>query len=142
MAFHTQWNYLYSDLQSAIFFSFKQLIFNSLTNCLGPRKLLHSGKLYKTKSNKELHGLLFNDFLLLTYPVRQFASSGSEKLFSSKSNAQFKMYKTVSASHQDGTILPCLSPPTCSCPTLGASSPPQGPCSVLCQFPREGARVP
>lgn len=79
------------------FLLFKQLIFNSLTNCLGPRKLLHSGKLYKTKSNKELHGFLFNDFLLLTYMVRQFAaSSGSEKLFSSKSSAQFKMYKTVS----------------------------------------------
>ncbi|KFO23385.1 Intersectin-2 [Fukomys damarensis] len=73
----------------------EQLIFNSLTNCLGPRKLLHSGKLYKTKSNKELHGFLFNDFLLLTYMVKQFAvSSGSEKLFSSKSNAQFRMYKT------------------------------------------------
>ncbi|KAM8786092.1 intersectin-2 isoform 2-T3 [Rhynchonycteris naso] len=72
----------------------EQLIFNSLTNCLGPRKLLHSGKLYKAKSNKELHGLLFNDFLLLTHMVKQFAvSSGSEKLFSSKSNAQFKMYK-------------------------------------------------
>ncbi|OWK10451.1 hypothetical protein Celaphus_00005352 [Cervus elaphus hippelaphus] len=72
-----------------------QLVFNSLTNCLGPRKLLHSGKLYKTKSNKELHGFLFNDFLLLTYMVKQFAvSSASEKLFSSKSNAQFKMYKT------------------------------------------------
>ncbi|PNJ58700.1 ITSN2 isoform 5, partial [Pongo abelii] len=43
----------------------------------------------------ELHGFLFNDFLLLTYMVRQFAvSSGSEKLFSSKSSAQFKMYKT------------------------------------------------
>ncbi|XP_012385835.1 intersectin-2 [Dasypus novemcinctus] len=73
----------------------EQLIFNSLTNCLGPRKLLHSGKLYKMKSNKELHGFLFNDFLLLTCMVKQFAvSSGSEKLFSSKSNAQFKMYKT------------------------------------------------
>uniref|UniRef100_A0A6I8PD80 Intersectin 2 n=1 Tax=Ornithorhynchus anatinus TaxID=9258 RepID=A0A6I8PD80_ORNAN len=73
----------------------EQLIFNSLTNCLGPRKLLHSGKLYKTKSNKELYGFLFNDFLLLTYMVKQFAvSSGSEKLFSSKSNSQFKMYKT------------------------------------------------
>ncbi|XP_028637561.1 intersectin-2 isoform X1 [Grammomys surdaster] len=73
----------------------EQLIFNSLTNCLGPRKLLHSGKLYKTKSSKELHGFLFNDFLLLTYLVRQFAaSSASEKLFSSKSSAQFKMYKT------------------------------------------------
>ncbi|ELK27414.1 Intersectin-2 [Myotis davidii] len=72
----------------------EQLIFNSLTNCLGPRKLLHSGKLHKAKSNKELHGFLFNDFLLLTHLVKQFAvSSGAEKLFSSKSNAQFKMYK-------------------------------------------------
>ncbi|XP_043919490.1 intersectin-2 [Protopterus annectens] len=72
----------------------EQLVFNSLTNCLGPRKLLHSGKLYKTKSNKELYGFLFNDFLLLTYMVKQFVSSGSEKLFSPKSNSQFKMYKT------------------------------------------------
>lgn len=73
-------------------------MFNSLTNCLGPRKLLHSGKLYKAKSSKELYGFLFNDFLLLTYMVKQFVSSGSDKLFSPKSNSQFKMYKTVSES--------------------------------------------
>uniref|UniRef100_A0A663ETS6 Intersectin 2 n=1 Tax=Aquila chrysaetos chrysaetos TaxID=223781 RepID=A0A663ETS6_AQUCH len=71
----------------------EQPVFNSLTNCLGPRKLLHSGKLYKAKSNKELYGFLFNDFLLLTYMVKQFVSSGSDKLFSPKSNSQFKMYK-------------------------------------------------
>ncbi|KAM3932370.1 intersectin-2 isoform 2-T2 [Leptodactylus fuscus] len=72
----------------------EQITFNSLTNCLGPRKILHSGKLYKTKSNKELYGFLFNDFLLLTYMVKQFVSSGSDKLFSPKTNAQYKMYKT------------------------------------------------
>ncbi|XP_072355207.1 intersectin-2-like isoform X2 [Scyliorhinus torazame] len=73
----------------------EHIIFNSITNCLGPRKLLYSGKLYKTKSNKELYGFLFNDFLLLTYIAKQtFISSGSEKLFSSKCNSQFKMYKT------------------------------------------------
>uniref|UniRef100_A0A670IBK9 Intersectin 2 n=1 Tax=Podarcis muralis TaxID=64176 RepID=A0A670IBK9_PODMU len=72
----------------------EQLIFNSLTNCLGPRKLLHSGKLYKTKSNKELYGFLFSDFLLLTYMVKQFVSTGSDKLFNPKSNTQFKIYKT------------------------------------------------
>lgn len=88
---------------------FKQLVFNSLTNCLGPRKLLHSGKLYKTKSNKELHGFLFNDFLLLTYMVKQFAvSSASEKLFSSKSNAQFKMYKTVIPGSSIRHIMRCF----------------------------------
>ncbi|XP_053565597.1 intersectin-2 [Bombina bombina] len=72
----------------------EQIVFNSLTNCLGPRKLLHSGKMYKTKSNKELYGFLFNDFLLLTYMVKQFVSSGSDKLFSPKSTAQYKIYKT------------------------------------------------
>ncbi|KAM9315865.1 intersectin-2 [Gastrophryne carolinensis] len=69
------------------------IIFNSLTNCLGPRKILHSGKLYKAKSNKELYGFLFNDFLLLTYMVKQFVSSGTDKLFSPKNTAQYKMYK-------------------------------------------------
>ncbi|KAJ8270493.1 hypothetical protein GJAV_G00115490 [Gymnothorax javanicus] len=72
----------------------EHLIFNSLTNCLGPRKLLHSGKLYKTKSNKELYAFLFSDFLLFTQSVKQFSSSGGDKLFSPKSNSQFKMYKT------------------------------------------------
>ncbi|XP_048861414.1 intersectin-2-like [Brienomyrus brachyistius] len=71
----------------------ENLIFNSLTNCLGPRKLLHSGKVYKTKSNKELYTFLFNDFLLLTQAVKQFTSSGTDKLFSPKCNMQFKMYK-------------------------------------------------
>uniref|UniRef100_A0A4W4ECJ5 Intersectin 2b n=1 Tax=Electrophorus electricus TaxID=8005 RepID=A0A4W4ECJ5_ELEEL len=72
----------------------ENLIFNSLTNCLGPRKLLHSGKIFKTKSNKELHAFLFNDFLLLTQAVKQFTSSGLDKLFSPKSNTQYKMYKS------------------------------------------------
>ncbi|XP_022595239.1 intersectin-2-like isoform X1 [Seriola dumerili] len=69
------------------------LVFNSLTNCLGPRKLLHSGKMYKAKSNKELWAFLFNDFLLLTHASKQFTSSGPDKLFSNKNNVQLKMYK-------------------------------------------------
>ncbi|XP_042565924.1 intersectin-2a isoform X3 [Clupea harengus] len=75
----------------------EHLVFNSLTNCLGPRKLLHSGRLHKTKSNKELWAFLFNDFLLLAYTSKPFSSSsssGADKLFSTKSNAQYKMYKT------------------------------------------------
>uniref|UniRef100_A0A3Q3WIF9 Intersectin-1 n=1 Tax=Mola mola TaxID=94237 RepID=A0A3Q3WIF9_MOLML len=68
----------------------EQLVFNSITNCLGPRKFLHSGKLFKAKSSKELYGFLFNDFLLLT----QVRSSGSEKVFSSKTHLQYRMYKT------------------------------------------------
>ncbi|XP_052014640.1 intersectin-1 isoform X4 [Apodemus sylvaticus] len=73
----------------------EQLVFNSVTNCLGPRKFLHSGKLYKAKSNKELYGFLFNDFLLLTQSTKPLgSSSGSDKVFSPKSNLQYKMYKT------------------------------------------------
>uniref|UniRef100_A0A8C5GU58 Intersectin-2-like n=1 Tax=Gouania willdenowi TaxID=441366 RepID=A0A8C5GU58_GOUWI len=71
----------------------EKLTFNSLTNCLGPRKLLHSGKMYKVKSNKELWAFLFNDFLLLTHAAKQFTSSGLDKLFSNKNNVQLKTYK-------------------------------------------------
>ncbi|XP_040920146.1 intersectin-2a [Toxotes jaculatrix] len=72
----------------------EHLAFNSLTNCLGPRKLLHSGRLYKTKSSRELWAFLFNDFLLLTHSAKPFSSSGPDKLFSPKTNIQLKMYKT------------------------------------------------
>ncbi|KAG7465648.1 hypothetical protein MATL_G00155770 [Megalops atlanticus] len=72
----------------------ENLVFNSLTNCLGPRKLLHRGKLYKSKGSKEMQAFLFNDFLLLTHSIKQFSSSGSDKLFSPKCNTQFRMYRT------------------------------------------------
>ncbi|XP_068197871.1 intersectin-2a isoform X2 [Antennarius striatus] len=72
----------------------EHLVFNSLTNCLGPRKLLHSGRLYKTKSSRELWAFLFSDFLLLTHSAKSFSSSGPDKLFSLKTNIQLKMYKT------------------------------------------------
>uniref|UniRef100_A0A3Q0RKA4 Intersectin 2b n=1 Tax=Amphilophus citrinellus TaxID=61819 RepID=A0A3Q0RKA4_AMPCI len=72
----------------------EHLVFNSLTNCLGPRKLLHYGKVsFTTKSNKELWAFLFNDFLLLTYAAKQFTSSAPDKLFSNKNNVQLKIYK-------------------------------------------------
>uniref|UniRef100_A0A3B3ZCJ7 Intersectin 2b n=1 Tax=Periophthalmus magnuspinnatus TaxID=409849 RepID=A0A3B3ZCJ7_9GOBI len=71
----------------------EHLVFNSLTNCLGPRKLLHSGKVLKAKSSKELWAFLFNDFLLLTHSAKQFTSSVPDKLFSNKNNTQLKMYK-------------------------------------------------
>uniref|UniRef100_A0A3P9HWB0 Uncharacterized protein n=1 Tax=Oryzias latipes TaxID=8090 RepID=A0A3P9HWB0_ORYLA len=71
----------------------KQLVFNSVTNCLGPRKFLHSGKLFKAKSSKELYGFLFNDFLLLTQVIKPLGSSGSDKVFS-KTHLQYRMYKT------------------------------------------------
>ena len=48
----------------------ESIVFNSLTNNLGPRKFLHAGSLVKSKSGKELVGFLFNDFLLLTIPAK------------------------------------------------------------------------
>uniref|UniRef100_A0A669AZQ7 Intersectin 1 (SH3 domain protein) n=1 Tax=Oreochromis niloticus TaxID=8128 RepID=A0A669AZQ7_ORENI len=79
----------------------EQLVFNSVTNCLGPRKFLHSGKLFKAKSSKELYGFLFNDFLLLTQflalnPSFMLYTSecGSDKVFSAKTHLQYRMYKT------------------------------------------------
>ncbi|TSO15219.1 Intersectin-2 [Bagarius yarrelli] len=72
----------------------EHLVFNSLTNCLGPRKLLHSGRVWKAKSNKELWAFLFSDFLLFTYTSKQF-SSNTDRPFSPKSNTVYKMYKTM-----------------------------------------------
>ncbi|OWF43900.1 intersectin-1-like isoform X1 [Mizuhopecten yessoensis] len=69
----------------------EKITFNSVTNCLGPRKLLYSGTLYKNKSNKELVGFLFNDFLMLVVPL---TSSTSVFVFDPKAKAQYKMYKS------------------------------------------------
>jgi hypothetical protein len=48
----------------------ESIVFNSLTNSLGPRKFFHAATIIKAKSNKELVGFLFNDFLLLTQPLK------------------------------------------------------------------------
>ncbi|XP_055889839.1 intersectin-1-like [Biomphalaria glabrata] len=70
----------------------ENIVFNSLTNCMGPRRLLFHGILYKAKSNKELVGFLFNDFLMLAQTSRPLGSSFSTiHLFDT--NTQFKMYR-------------------------------------------------
>lgn len=71
--------------------------FNSATNCLGPRKFLYSGSLFKAKSGKELVGFLFNDFFLLTTPHKSLGT-GVTSIFSFDTkdlteNNSFKMYK-------------------------------------------------
>ncbi|KAK3734222.1 hypothetical protein QZH41_012944, partial [Actinostola sp. cb2023] len=68
-----------------------ELIFNSTTNCLGPRKLVYSGTVYKVKSGKELKAFLFNDFLLLT----KIAGSLSKKIGfdSNDANTQYTLYR-------------------------------------------------
>lgn len=52
----------------------ERLVFNSLTNTLGPRKLLHTGVLHKAKSKRELVAFLLSDFLLLTTPNKSVSS--------------------------------------------------------------------
>ncbi|BES95601.1 RhoGEF [Nesidiocoris tenuis] len=65
------------------------LIFNSLTNALGPRKFLHFGTLIKVKSGKELIGFLMNDFLLLGKPNRPLGQFNFQK----HQNVLFRIYK-------------------------------------------------
>ncbi|KAL5009816.1 hypothetical protein ScPMuIL_012121 [Solemya velum] len=72
----------------------ERIVFNSVTNCLGARKLLYSGILYKVKSNKELVCFLFNDFLLFTTPIRAMGSSSTNFVFDRKGSVQCRMYKT------------------------------------------------
>lgn len=69
----------------------ERLFFNSTTNCLGPRKLLHSGTLWKVKSGKELKAFLFNDFLMLTRPRSSIAGSLSKRI-GFESNEQDAIY--------------------------------------------------
>ncbi|XP_026300046.1 intersectin-1 isoform X8 [Apis mellifera] len=73
----------------------EQLIFNSLTNSLGPRKLLHFSILHKAKSGKELVGFLTNDFLLFAQPIftKRSLSNGQQFSFERNENQKFKMYR-------------------------------------------------
>ncbi|XP_025989410.2 intersectin-1 isoform X4 [Solenopsis invicta] len=70
----------------------EQLIFNSLTNSLGPRKLLHFGILHKSKSGKELVGFLTNDFLLFVQPLK-FSLNCQQFSFERNEHQKFKMYR-------------------------------------------------
>ncbi|XP_015589739.1 intersectin-1 isoform X6 [Cephus cinctus] len=70
----------------------EQLVFNSLTNSLGPRKFLHHGILHKAKSGKELVGFLTNDFLLFAQPTKSLPV-GQQFSFERNENQKFKMYR-------------------------------------------------
>lgn len=72
----------------------EQIVFNSLTNSLGPRKLLHFGILHKSKSGKELVGFLTNDFLLFVQPFKSIPSN-QQFSFERNENNKFKLYKKV-----------------------------------------------
>ncbi|KFM70234.1 Intersectin-1, partial [Stegodyphus mimosarum] len=99
----------------------EQITFNSLTNSLGQRKLLHAGILYKVKSNKELLAFLFNDFLLLTQPLKELGRITNVFTSEKAMNCHYKMYKqpiflnkvavksTDSENNQDDTFFLCYS---------------------------------
>ncbi|KAL1459615.1 hypothetical protein WDU94_011579 [Cyamophila willieti] len=73
----------------------ESIVFNSLTNSIGPRKFLHHGSLCKTKSGKELTAFLLNDMLLLTIAVGGTLNrtGGSGVDFDTPSKVMLKLYK-------------------------------------------------
>ncbi|KAI5732897.1 hypothetical protein M8J76_005446 [Diaphorina citri] len=73
----------------------ESIVFNSLTNSIGPRKFLHHGTLTKTKSGKEVTAFLLNDMLLLTTVASGGGSMGRNGTvdFETPSNVMLKLYK-------------------------------------------------
>lgn len=70
-----------------------EITFNSDTNFIGKRELLHLGSLIKANSGKELMVFLFSDFLLLTIPSKDIGKVSN--LFASEKakSITYKMYK-------------------------------------------------
>ncbi|KHJ42267.1 SH3 domain protein [Trichuris suis] len=68
------------------------MVFNASTNRLGPRKFIHSGILYKAKSNRLLVGFLFNDFLMLTTPDEPIGDPSTFKVHANCESI-FSLYK-------------------------------------------------
>ncbi|XP_069975866.1 intersectin-1-like isoform X2 [Penaeus vannamei] len=109
----------------------ERLVFNSLTNTLGPRKLLHTGVLHKTKSKKELVVFLLSDFLLLTTPSKSVASHTSlaalERALTSVSCTMYRkpMFLTDVRIEVDKESELCftLTSPTCGDVAVSAPTP-------------------
>ena len=88
-----EWLQNHVDLQSEEKSFQEKIVFNSLTNSVGPRRFLHCGVLKKTKSEKELVGFLFNDFILLA--TANSAFNGHQFSFDKHHNIHFKIYRQV-----------------------------------------------
>ena len=86
-----EWLQIHVDLQTEEKALQEKITFNSLTNSVGPRRFLHCGLLKKTKSEKELVGFLFNDFLLLTTSSKSF--EGSQFSFDKHHSYNLKLYR-------------------------------------------------
>eukprot|EP00092_Neocalanus_flemingeri_P031088 GFUD01033768.1.p1 GENE.GFUD01033768.1~~GFUD01033768.1.p1 ORF type:complete len:485 (-),score=138.51 GFUD01033768.1:275-1729(-) len=86
-----EWLQIHVDLHTEEKALQEKITFNSLTNSVGPRRFLHCGVLKKTKSEKELVGFLFNDFLLLTTSSTTF--NGHQFSFDKHHNVNLKLYR-------------------------------------------------
>lgn len=71
------------------------LIFNSQTNHMGHRRLLHWGRVLKLRGNRDLLCLLFNDFLLFCKPKHSFTRPVTPSDFEPFGNTQYVIYKQV-----------------------------------------------
>lgn len=69
------------------------LKFNSNTNKLGLRQLLHYGTFSKLKTGKDLLGFLFNDLFILVQPSKNITGQFN---FQRNFNVIYKLYKQVS----------------------------------------------
>jgi hypothetical protein len=81
-------------LQNNVQFSLdERLVFNSHTNFMGQRKLLHWGKLFKIRGNRDLVGFLFNDFFLLVKPKNFFSRAATPTELEPFGKNEFVMYR-------------------------------------------------
>lgn len=69
-----------------------RLRFNSETNFLGMREVLHVGSLTKVNS-KELVGFLFTDFLLLALPTKEIGKVSNFFMSDKAMNSNYKIYR-------------------------------------------------
>ncbi|XP_054165582.1 intersectin-1-like isoform X2 [Oppia nitens] len=71
----------------------QQIEFNSETNCLGRRQLLHAGTLVKANSGRELIAFLFNDFLLLTISLKELPKVTNVFASDKALSSTYRIYK-------------------------------------------------
>lgn len=86
------------DYRSKVMHSIRQsreiIFFESKTNCMGDRKLVKAGNMFKWRTGRELAIFLFNDVLLLTV-AKSVTLAGVDDIFTSGKAQQsyYKLYK-------------------------------------------------
>lgn len=70
-----------------------RVLFNSETNFLGMREVLHVGSLTKVNSGRELVAFLFTDFLLFALPTKEIGKVSNLFMSDRAMSSYYKMYK-------------------------------------------------